>query len=185
MTWQPPRKQPLRAPSLPRAAYPPRALTNAQWQSNLAWAGASAEEKVDVGEIWRKLWRGRWTIALVTIAGSLLGYAIMQQLTPRYTASSAVMLQTRQPQIVDAQAVIAGLPLNPEIFAKVIEGEVEVIGSRELARTVVSKANLRDDPEFNSALVPEEDGSIARYFVGLLAIRADGIRPGVFGQLGQ
>ena len=158
MTWQPPRKQPLRAPSLPRAAYPPRALTNAQWQSNLAWAGASAEEKVDVGEIWRKLWRGRWTIALVTIAGSLLGYAIMQQLTPRYTASSAVMLQTRQPQIVDAQAVIAGLPLNPEIFAKVIEGEVEVIGSRELARTVVSKANLRDDPEFNSALVPEEDG---------------------------
>ena len=71
----------------------PRALTNAQWQSNLAWAGASAEEKVDVGEIWRKLWRGRWTIALVTIAGSLLGYAVMQQLTPRYTASSAVMLR--------------------------------------------------------------------------------------------
>jgi polysaccharide biosynthesis transport protein len=143
---------------LPRVTDPTRAVTNAQWQSNLAWEAAPVEEKVDVREIWRKLWRGRRLITLVTIAGSLLGYAITQQLTPRYTASSSVMLEMRQPQIVEAEAVIAGLPLNAEIFAKVIEGEVEVIASRELARVVVSKLNLRDDPEFNSDLVEEENG---------------------------
>ena len=50
-------------------------LTNARWQSNLAWGSAPAAEKVDLPEIWRKLWRGKRMITMVTIAGSLLGYA--------------------------------------------------------------------------------------------------------------
>jgi polysaccharide biosynthesis transport protein len=156
MRLQPPRGPLPGPPRLPRAGHAPPPLTNAQWQSNRAWGYAPVEEKVDVREIWRKLWRGRWLIMLVTIAGSLLGYGIIEQLTPRYTASSSVMLQMRQPQIVESQAVISELPLDADVFARVLEGEVELIVSRELAKTVVSKLKLHDDPEFNSDLMHDD-----------------------------
>lgn len=154
MRSQPPRHQLPGPPSWPRASDAPHALTNAQSQSNLVWSGP-AQEKVDLREIWRKLWRGRRVIALVTIAGTVLGYAVIQQLSPRYTASSAVMLESRQWQVVEAEAVIAGLALDSEV----IEGEVEVLHSRELAKAVVNQLNLRDDPEFNPDLA--EDGENA------------------------
>jgi polysaccharide biosynthesis transport protein len=154
MRWQPPRKQ-LAGPSRwPDAGHAPPALTNARWQSDLAW-GSAAAETLDLREIWRKLWRRKGVITLVTIGGSLLGYVIIHQLLPLYTATSSVMLETRPWQVVEeAEAVVVGLTLDAEI----IEGEVQVLRSRELANAVVSKLNLRDDPEFNSALAEEEDG---------------------------
>jgi succinoglycan biosynthesis transport protein ExoP len=154
MSWQPPREQLPGPRGLPRAGHGVPVLTNAQWQSNLAWGSAPAQENLDLREIWRKLWRAKRVITLVTIAGSMLGYAIIQQLAPRYTAASSVMLETRQWQVVEAEAVIAGLPFEDEIIA----GEVEVLHSRELANAVVNKLNLQDHPEFNSALAEEDDG---------------------------
>ena len=154
MRWHPPPEQSPGPPGLPGAGQNLPVLTNAQWQSNLAWGAAPAVEKVDVREIWRKLWRGKKVITLVTLAGSLLGYAFIQQQTPRYTAASAVMLETRPWQVVEAEAVIAGLTLDAEI----IEGEVEVLHSRELASAVVDRLKLREHPEFNAELAEEDDG---------------------------
>jgi hypothetical protein len=56
--------------------------------------------------------------------------------------------------VVEAEAVIAGLPLDAEI----IEGEVEVLHSRELANAVVDRLKLREHPEFNAELAEEDDG---------------------------
>jgi polysaccharide biosynthesis transport protein len=155
MRGHPPRKQLPGPPGMPRGGYGLPVVSNAQWQSNLAWGSAPVAEGLDLREIWRKLWRGKRVIMLVTVAGSLLGYAIIQQLSPRYTAASAVMLETRPWQVVEeAEAVIAGLSLDAEIIA----GEVEVLHSRELANAVVDKLNLRERPEFNPTLVEEDDG---------------------------
>jgi polysaccharide biosynthesis transport protein len=156
-----PSRMRLPGPSgLPHTGNPPPVPTNAQWQSNLTW-GSPAAESVDLREIWRKLWRGKRVITLVTIGGALLGYGIIQQLPPRYTATSAVMLETRPWQVVEAEAVIAGLSLD----AEVIEGEVEVLGSRELANAVVNKLNLQAYPEFNHTLAAGDGGfSLAALF---------------------
>ena len=91
-------------------------------------------------EIWRKLWRGRWLITLVTIAGSLLGYAIIQQLTPRYTASSAVMLRDAAAADRRGAGGDRGVTFEPgDLCQSNLRERVEVIASRELRERSVSK----------------------------------------------
>jgi capsular exopolysaccharide synthesis family protein len=81
-------------------------------------------------------------VALSLVIGFL---AVM----PRtYTASSAVMLDTRKRQVVDTEAVLSGLSAD----TNVTETEVELFRSRSLAAKVAQDLKLQNDPEFNPAL---------------------------------
>lgn len=132
-----------------RAAACPPSVPNARRQSHLASGGTgSAEPQVDVHEILRKLWRGRRLVLLTVVTGCLLGYAVVSNLTPHYSASASVMLETRQLQVLDAEEVLSDLALDSEV----IEGEIELLRSRELAEDVVERLNLHEHPEFNPAL---------------------------------
>lgn len=95
------------------------------------------------------LWRGKhWLIACALIAGLLgLTYAKWWA-TPIYTATSVVMLETREEQIVDLDSVIGGLSGD----TSVVNSEVEVLRSRGLMGKVVDQLDLTKDPEFNSVL---------------------------------
>lgn len=70
------------------------------------------------------------------------------QLTPRYTATANVMLDTRKENVVDINAVMSGLPAD----SSMVDSEVQVLKSRSLAEKVVDEQKLLQDPEFNSAL---------------------------------
>lgn len=70
------------------------------------------------------------------------------QATPLYTATASVMIDNRTEQVVDSQAVLSGLPAD----SAMVDTEVEVLRSRQLAERVVEALNLEEDPEFNSAL---------------------------------
>jgi len=70
------------------------------------------------------------------------------QATPLYTATASVMIDNRTEQVVDSQAVLSGLPAD----AAMVDTEVEILRSRQLAERVVDALNLDEDPEFNSAL---------------------------------
>ena len=72
------------------------------------------------------------------------------QATPLYTATASVMIDNRTEQVVDTQAVLSGLPAD----AAVVDTEVEVLRSRQLAERVVEALNLEEDPEFNPELRP-------------------------------
>jgi len=68
--------------------------------------------------------------------------------TPMYTATANVMLDTRQEQVVNVEAVLSGLPAD----SSVVDTEVEILRSRRLAERVVNALQLDKDPEFNPAL---------------------------------
>ncbi|MDZ4052042.1 MAG: polysaccharide biosynthesis tyrosine autokinase [Phenylobacterium sp.] len=70
--------------------------------------------------------------------------------TPMYTATANVMLDTRQEQVVNVEAVLSGLPAD----SSVVDTEVEILKSRRLAERVVNALQLSQDPEFNSELAP-------------------------------
>lgn len=122
---------------------------DARLQSNLAWGGTGfVEQRVDIREIVRKVWRGRRLILLTVVTGCLLGYVVMKNMQPYFSASASVMLETRQMQVLDSEEVLSGLALDSEV----IEGEIELLHSRELAEEVVERLNLHEHPEFNPAL---------------------------------
>jgi uncharacterized protein involved in exopolysaccharide biosynthesis len=106
--------------------------------------------RFDLHETLQILQRQKKIICATILLIMLLAYVAVGSLTPRYTASVYVEINPRQAQVVDFDAVLAGLPANLET----IQTEIAIIQSRKIARRVVEHLDLSLDPEFNSALRP-------------------------------
>ena len=111
--------------------------------------GTTSPMETDVGELIGKLWRRKGVILGVVVILTALAAVIIAQLTPLYTATAQTMINPRKNQVVNLEAVLAGLPLDQET----IQSEIQVIKSRGLAERVVKKLGLDRVPEFNSKLV--------------------------------
>lgn len=91
---------------------------------------------------------------LALVVGSLAVAAVIGVtlcLTPLYQSTASIMLDTRREQVVDMQAVLSNLPSD----TFVVDSEVQVLQSPALARRVVQKLHLDQDPEFNASLRPQ------------------------------
>ncbi|WP_417796297.1 GumC family protein [Terasakiella pusilla] len=122
--------------------------TNPLTQKYLSKIHALNIDEIDVQEILRTLWRRRMVIVSTIFLVTALVTLFTLQLTPRFTATSNVMLETRQAKVMDIESVVSGM--TPE--AATVLSEVEVIRSTSLIRRVVEKLNLVNDPEFNPTL---------------------------------
>jgi polysaccharide biosynthesis transport protein len=132
--------------------------------------------EVDLREVLRKLWRRKGVIVGVTVVLTVIAALIILQIAELYTAESMVMINDRETQVVDVDAVVSGLVGD----AETIESEIEVIKSRGIAERTVDALRLQEDPEFNAALRPpsalktllETRSWILADWLGL--VRADG-----------
>lgn len=117
--------------------------------------GEAVEPIVDVRAIWQVLRRRAAVILGIVACITVATLLVVFQLTPLYTATTLVLLDPREQQVVDIEAVMSGLPPD----SAVVDSEVEVLRSRRLAARVVDQLNLMEDDEFNSAL--QEPGLLA------------------------
>ena len=97
-------------------------------------------------------------VGLVVMVGAVI---VTVRSTPLYTATSSLMINTRTETVVDAQAVLSGLSAD----TGVVDTEIEILKSRQLAQRVVETLKLEDDAEFNPALA--EPGPIASVVGGI------------------
>lgn len=111
----------------------------------------------------------RRRLVLMVIVGGIIfaaAAAVALTATPEYTATARVMLDTRQANVVDTEAVLSGLRAD----SSVVDTEVEVLRSRQLAGRVVAALNLQDDPEFNPALAkPSGVGGVVKSVRGVIS----------------
>ena len=123
-------------------------------------------DEIDLLELARKLWRRKHIIIGTAALITLVALVVILQLTPRYTAQSAVVINARESKpLADIEAVISGLPQSLET----VETELQVLRSRSLAAQTIEKLNLEANPEFNSALREKSAIDNAKSFVkGLL-----------------
>jgi polysaccharide biosynthesis transport protein len=110
----------------------------------------SVPGEVDPREVLRKLWRRKGVIVGVMVVLTVIAAVVILQITKLYTAESMVMINYRETQVVDVDAVVSGLIGD----AETIESEIQVIKSRGIAETTVDALRLQEDPEFNAALRP-------------------------------
>ena len=113
-------------------------------------AQSNGEEQFDIRR-WINAFRRRLHL-FVAIAVSTMALTLFVTLTatPKYTATATVMLDTRKEQVSDVKAVLSG-PDNYD-SSSMVDTEVEVLKSRQLAERVVKALQLDNDPEFNSGL---------------------------------
>jgi exopolysaccharide transport family protein len=93
--------------------------------------------------------RRRLKVVGAAVAVVLAGVAVFTlEQTPRYTASSYVMIDTRKRDVAKIDEVLSGLPSD----STAVDTEVEILKSRSLAARVVQDMHLDKDPEFNGSL---------------------------------
>lgn len=114
-------------------------------------------DEIDLGALLHTIWRGKFWIMLTALIGLFLGgYYAFSVAVPQYTASSVVMLESRQEQVVDLDSVVSGLSGDQAS----INTELEVLRARGLLEKLVNKMDLINDPEFNSSLRPAKKYSV-------------------------
>lgn len=118
------------------------------------WAGghvppAGPGDGVDLREVYQVIRRRKGIIVgCIAVVTALTAIAVFQ-ITPRYTAESIVMLDTRKNQVADIQTVLSGL--NADSAA--VRSEIEVLKSPTLAEKVAKKLNLANDSVFSPKVV--------------------------------
>lgn len=106
------------------------------------------DDIIDIRALALVLLRRKWIIINTALFCSVLSVLVLFQLTPRYTATAMLALETRQNQVVDVQSVLSGA--GTDVAA--IKTEIDVMTSRRLVGKAVDTLNLIRDPEFNGAL---------------------------------
>lgn len=105
----------------------------------------------DIRDILNML-RRRWKmIAGVGVLGMVVAAMAGMQMTPQYTATSTIMIDSRQSNVVDVQAVLSGLGTD----ATTVDTQIKMIRSPDNVANVVDALRLQQDSEFNPTLQEE------------------------------
>ena len=115
--------------------------------------GGEGENVITLQRIVRAV-RRRLGIMLAVFALTFAAVAVHTfQLKQAYTATSRVIINSRDQNVVDIGAVISGMPAN----AGVLETEAEILRSRTLIEKLVKRLDLVNNPEFNAAKAAPSD----------------------------
>ncbi|KJS42812.1 MAG: hypothetical protein VR70_03630 [Rhodospirillaceae bacterium BRH_c57] len=125
-------------------------------EQRFAQTSTNALDDVDMMDVGRRLWRRKWLILAVALVGTVGTAFLLNRMTPQYQAHSLVMISGQNSNILNLEAVVAGLPND----VQTIETQTEVLRSRQLVEKVVLDLNLDQQPEFNPAL--REPSTFAR-----------------------
>jgi len=116
------------------------------------------ENDIDFQSLLLLLWRKRWVLMGIVLIGLSLAYFVTTILKPQYSARSLLLIEARAPakSLEHLQSLIG----SPQVDTSLIMSELEVLRSRTLARKVVERLDLMNDPEFNPrfrATMPASD----------------------------
>ena len=115
------------------------------------------DDSIDLLALVGTLWRGKWTILLLSGLGVLLaGYYAFVAAEPTYRATTQMALILDQSPIIDIESVMTGVSSDTSS----LNTEMEIIRSRELVSRLVDQLDLTQDPEFNPALRPDTGFSL-------------------------
>jgi len=102
----------------------------------------------DMRGLGRALWQRKTLIIGVTMLAAGAAFLIVNAITPRYRSESRILLEARENVFLRAEADknVDRTTIDPEAVAS----QIQVILSRDLARKVIQKEGLSDNPEFDS-----------------------------------
>jgi uncharacterized protein involved in exopolysaccharide biosynthesis/Mrp family chromosome partitioning ATPase len=124
---------------------------------------------VDLGALWRALWRRKLLIAALTLLSAAIAFAVVNLMTPRYKSEARVLIETRENIFFRPDAEKA-TDRTTTVDQEAVTSQVQLILSRDLARDVIKKLKLAERPEFDPVL---GGPSLVRTVLSLLGIIKD------------
>ena len=106
------------------------------------------EDVIDLRELFQTLLHFKWAIIGFTLAATVLTTLVVFSLTPKYQATSILLIEKEQAKVVSIEEVY-GIDGSGDSY---LNTQFEVLKSRALLEKVVHKLNLVQSPEFNAEL---------------------------------
>jgi uncharacterized protein involved in exopolysaccharide biosynthesis len=105
---------------------------------------------LDVRAIWRVLLRKKRAIIIPTLLAFVLSLAVVNLITPRYKSEARILIDGRENVFLrpNGERNDERTALDPEAVAS----QVQLVLSRDLAREVIEKNKLAQNPEFDPVL---------------------------------
>src|ERR1019366_1114006 len=123
----------------------------------------------DLRGLGRVLWAKKTKILGITLLAAAIAFAVVNAMTPHYRSESRLLLETRENVFLRAEAdKNSGDPTA--IDTEAVTSQVQLVLSRDLAREVIKKEKLADNPEFDPAL---RGPSVLRVVLSLFGIVRD------------
>lgn len=102
----------------------------------------------DLRGLGRALWQKKTMIVGVTLIAAGTAFLIVNAITPRFRSESRLLLESRENVFMRAEA--DKIMDRTTIDAEAVASQIQVVLSRDLARAVIQKEKLADNPEFDS-----------------------------------
>ncbi|MES0871056.1 polysaccharide biosynthesis tyrosine autokinase [Pseudovibrio sp. SCP19] len=102
------------------------------------------KELIDLREVLQFIQRYATLIIGSALFAAIVGAGISLIATPKYTATTSILIETRAANIVDVEAVLSGFGSDD----KMLQSQIEIIGSNAVAERVIDKHGLWNSPEF-------------------------------------
>ncbi len=93
-----------------------------------------ADDEIQLRTLLIGLWRRKWLIVAMTLAGSMLAFALVSQVPPVYSARASVMYDPRSVQVLGRDDIVSDLTLNNPLM----ESEALVLRSNLLLEQVIA-----------------------------------------------
>lgn len=108
--------------------------------------GRMQGEQSDVFAIVRNLWRRKLLIGVLATLFAVPAALVVTHLTPWYRAEVQIMVEDRRTQVL----LVPDVRTNRTLQEDSVLSEVQVLLSRDLARTVIARLDLATDSEFDA-----------------------------------
>src|SRR6184192_226926 len=99
---------------------------------------------IDLRHYWSIINRRKWSIIGLALAVGLLATLVVFAMTPIYRASATLLIESQAPNVVSIQEVY-GLDTRSQDY---LATQIEIMGGRPIAETVVDDLGLIEQPEF-------------------------------------
>ncbi len=104
----------------------------------------SMEEEIDLRHYWSIISKYKRRILGLAFMVSLVAALIAFAITPVYRSTATIMIESKQAKVVSIEEIYGVDPTLREYF----QTQFEILKSRDLAKKVIQKLNLAENPEF-------------------------------------
>src|SRR5436853_3029309 len=101
-------------------------------------------DEIDLRHYWSVINRRKWSIIGLALAVGLLTTLVVFAMTPIYRGSATLLIESQAPNVVSIQEVY-GLDTRSQDY---LATQIEIMGGRPIAETVVDDLGLIEQPEF-------------------------------------
>lgn len=99
----------------------------------------------------RALWRRKSTIIMFTVVSAAVAFMVVNAITPRYRSEARLLLEARESVFMRAEAD-KGASDRANLDPEAVTSQIQLVLSRDLARSVIKKEKLDENPEFDPAI---------------------------------